>query len=193
MKRSMWGWFKKLFSNYSKKTVHLYRIFLFKIDVYLFNRKKNKYFKQIGKIFYTELLNGKESEQILEIIQPIFSNIDKIDRKIENLLTKIDNIAKKEKISKEEVERIDRFIVDTDKKLSDSIFNDNDDLDDISIDEDDLGNAVADYPSENINDEVINNDDNHKNEKIANGKKINKKNKKKSVKKEKMIKQNSNE
>lgn len=191
MKKSMWGWFKKLFSNYSKKTVHLYRIFLFKIDVYLFNRKKNKYFKQIGKIFYTELLNGKETEQILEFIQPIFSNIDKIDRKIENLTIKIDNIAKKERISKEEVEKIDRFIVDADKKLSDSIFDDQEDFDDIVLEENDLVNDKATDLDKIINDEDIDRNDNYKTRRTSTIKKTTSKNKKKASNKEKIIKQNS--
>lgn len=182
MKKSMWGWFKRLFSNYSKKTMHLYRIFLFKIDIYLFNRKKNKYFKQIGKIFYNELLNGKETDQIIETLQPIFSNIEKIDSDIEELIKKINHIAEKEKISKEDVEKIDKFIIDADKKLKDSIFDDFDDFD--------LDNEIEEVKLKYNH----NNDDSNLNDKIDNKtKKIKtKKSKKSKVKKNKKYNKNLN-
>ncbi|MFN3411408.1 MAG: hypothetical protein ACK4YF_04535 [Exilispira sp.] len=138
MRGSLRNWFITLFSNYSRKTAHLYKIFLYKFDIYLYNRKKSKYFKQIGKTFYTELLNGKETEQILEIIQPILSNIDKIDREIQILMDKIEYISQKEKISGEDVAKIDKFIIETDKKLKDSIFDENyyDEIDDLIADND---------------------------------------------------------
>lgn len=124
----MWNWFRKLFSNYSKKTVHLYRIFLYKVDIYLLNRKKNKYFKQIGKTFYNELLNHKDTDQIIEIIQPIFSSLDLLDKKIDKFYQKISDIAKKENIPKEDVDKIDQFIENADKKIKDSIFDENEDI-----------------------------------------------------------------
>lgn len=143
MHGSLRRWFITLFSNYSRKTVHLYKIFLYKFDIYLCNRKKGKYFNQIGKTFYTELLNGKEPEQILETIQPILSNIDKIDRKIQNLMDRIEYISQKEKIPGEDVAKIDKFIIETHKKLKDSIFDENyyDEIDDLIVDND-IGNNI---------------------------------------------------
>lgn len=125
----MFIWFRKLFSKYSKKTVHLYQIFLYKFDIYLLNRRKNKYFKEIGRIFYNDLLNSKETDQIIENIQPILSVLEKIDKKIEKLNLEIEIIAKKEKISSKDVEKIEKFIEDTDKKIKKDIFEDFDDLD----------------------------------------------------------------
>lgn len=174
MRKSLWGWFRKLFSSYSKKTIHLYRIFLYKVDVYLLNRKKNKLFREIGKSFYTELLNNKETDQILETVQPIFSNLDKIDRKIEDLHNKIFYIAKKENISESDVEKIDKFIVHANNKLKDNIFED--------IEEFDFEEDEADFEDF----------DNIKEDEIIPKKQIKKKKKKKKNNNEKLKNKNIN-
>ncbi len=174
MRYSLWRWFRRLFSKYSKKTVHLYRIFLFKIDVYLLNRKKNKCFKQIGKTLYLELLQNKEIEQIIETIQPILSLIDKIDKKIDKIHSNIFKIAEKENISKTDVEKIDQFIKDTDKKMKEPIYDDfHNFIDDELEDEDiDINYDIEDDFSDenNIKNNLIKNN-------IKNKKKKNKKDK----------------
>ncbi|GEM_PF-2006916 len=156
MRYSLLRWFKKIFSSYSEKTMHLYKIFLFKIDVYLLNRRKNKSFKQIGKIFYIELLKHKEIDQILETIQPILSLIDKIDKKIDDIHLKIFKIATNENIPKEEVEKIDQFILNADIRSKDPIFDENEELDDDEIDdltENDL--SLSDNIEKDLNDQTM--------------------------------------
>jgi len=128
MKNSLWKSFKNAFSSYSYKTSSLYRIFILKGDIYLLNRKKNKYFKKIGEMLYIELLNHKEFEQILEKVQPMLSKLDNIDKKIETYKKEILSISEKENISESEVAKIDEFINNANKKANK--FFDDDDFDD---------------------------------------------------------------